>query len=653
MHRLLERQLKRVLGLEPEEWSRLEAGLAAWPPRAGDEDAGLARALGALPALLQRVSETYAQQERDLALVRRSLEISSAELSTANARLREDAAASVRALAALQQAFDTTRSNLATLDGEDNNLVAMAEQVAALTREQERMRQALALSEQRFDLAMQGSNDGLWDYDMAHGTVYYSPRWKAMVGEEVQDVGNSPDEWRNRLHPEDLNRAIRHLEDHLSGKAPYYEATFRFRHRLGHYIWILARGLAVRDEAGRPVRLVGTHSDITERKQHEEELRQAKEAAEAASRTKSEFLANMSHEIRTPMNGVLGMLSLARDTPLNGEQREYLDLAHSSAEALLHILNDILDFSKIEAGRLDVHPEPMDPLALAGEMARLHEPRCREKGLAFTLRTPDALPATLLADPARLRQVLVNLLSNALKFTGRGGITLEVAQAGEEICFHVGDTGIGIPEEKQAAVFEAFTQADGSITKRFGGTGLGLTISSRLVRLMGGRMGLHSQPGEGSDFFFCLPVRAPAVRPDASRTGMPAPADADLPALRILLAEDNVINQRLAITLLGKAGHQVSVVENGASAVEALMAADYDLVLMDMHMPGMDGLEATRRIRHLPPPADRVSIVALTANAYPEDQARCLAAGMDGYLSKPLRRDDLMLALAEARKKRF
>ncbi len=653
MHRMLERQIKRAFGLDAEAWAACALQLAALA-EAGSEttqpelEPAWANILSGLPVLLGRVADTYAQQERDLALIRRSLELSSDELSSANQKFRDEAHASAQALLALQSAFDAMRKESGQ-GGESQSvdLVILAEQVASLTRDRERIRNALAKSEERFDLAMRGANDGVWDWEMVSNTVYFSPRWKAMLGHEEDEIGPALSEWSSRLHPEDQPATLDALNAHLNGETKHFDVTFRFRHKDGHYLWMLSRGMAVRDAEGKAIRMVGTHTDVSAQKQAEEALIHAKEAAEAGSRAKSEFLANMSHEIRTPMNGVLGMLNLALDTELSDEQRDYLGMAHSSANALLHIINDILDFSKIEAGRLDVNPEPVDIRVMAEELTRLFKHRCEEKGLAFVQQVDVALPMMLLLDPVRVRQVLINLLGNAIKFTHTGGVTLEIKRVGQGVRFAVRDTGIGIAKEGQTTVFQAFTQADGSITRRFGGTGLGLSISYRLVGLMGGLIGLQSELGHGSEFYFMLPIEEPRQ----NQIAQVAPIELALPLVRqlsILLAEDNPINQKLAVTLLAREGHRVSVVDDGEAAVRAVAQGHFDLVLMDMQMPGMSGLEATRQIRadeaaRLEP---RIPIMALTANAYDEDRDACLAAGMDAFISKPIRRDTLIATIA-------
>jgi PAS domain S-box-containing protein len=397
------------------------------------------------------------------------------------------------------------------------------------------------------------------------------------------------------------------------------------------------------------VTFTGFHRDVSEAKAEQARLVEARHTAEAANRAKTEFLAAMSHEIRTPLNGVLGMAAALETTQLSELQRKMLGVINESGQSLMTLLTDILDLSKIEAGHMEFEQMPFDLAASLQAVAGLFEQTARSKNLAFRVSADGSARGVYLGDPTRLRQVLQNLISNAMKFTKAGSVTVSAsaeAMAGgrRAVRFEVVDTGVGVSEEAQGRLFSKFMQADRSTSRKFGGTGLGLAICRELVSAMGGEIGVRSEEGRGACFWFTLPLMLAAeVEPEADDVV----EDVQDRPLRILAAEDNATNQFVLRAILGQKGLEATFVENGRLAVEAVQAQDYDLVLMDLHMPEMDGLSATQAIRALGGLKADVPVVAVTAEAMPEQVRRCMAAGMDGHVAKPIRPDVLYAVIED------
>ena len=590
--------------------------------------------------LLARV-ESYARMIR----LSRSLRLQAEELRKGNENVRQ--------------------ANLASLN--------LMEDAVAARDHAERAGQALQKSEEKYRLLIENSHDIIYTLTAEGIFTFVSPAWTTLLGQPVAEVlGRS---FKEFVDPEDHAGCMGFLEKVLREGQRQEGVEYRVRHADGTWRWHTSSAVPLRDDAGTVTSLQGIARDITRRKKAAAELletnlrlaeatRRANDMAAraaAASVAKSQFLANMSHEIRTPMNGIIGMTGLLLDTELDADQQRYARIIGASGETLLGLINDILDFSKIEAGKLELETVNFDLSGLLEDFSAMLALHAQDKGLELNCATGCEVPVLLRGDPGRLRQILSNLAGNAVKFTGAGRVSIGVSLAEQDesgvlLRFEVSDTGIGIPKDKLGVIFDKFMQVDSSITRQYGGSGLGLPIARQLVGMMGGTIGVDSEEGKGSKFWFTARLGRPAAGPGGApvlTVGNSAFREQLLMArhsahekldlfagctARILLAEDNIINQQVALGILKKLGLRADAVANGAEALKAIEAVPYGLVLMDVQMPEMDGLEAARRIREAGATAAgrRLPIVAMTAHTIEGDRERCLAAGMDDYISKPV-----------------
>ena len=510
--------------------------------------------------------------------------------------------------------------------------------------EAEEAAQRIAESERRYRLLADRATDIIIAYGVDGVVTYVSPSIETVSGYAPRDVIGRP--VTDLIHPDDVPALAESFREFVNSPPEWAHrgVTYRGLTRSG-VRWFEARTSIIRDDDGRVVEFQDVVRDVTDRKHLEEALTEARDRAEAGARAKSEFLANMSHELRTPLTSVIGFSGLlAGSSNLPPAERTWANRIATASEALLAVINDILDYSKLEADAVDLDPQPFDPRALAAAAAAIVESQCLARGLTLTVDVAAGLPAALMGDEGRLRQVTLNFLSNAVKFTSEGEIRLTVAEDRGQLRVAVSDSGIGIAPDKIRQLFDRFTQADASTTRVYGGTGLGLAISHRLITMMGGKIGAESRPAEGSTFWFTIPLRC------AKTAAVPVgPVALAVPAgLRVLMADDAPANRELVSAIMDGFGVALDTVRDGAEAVEAARSGGYDLILMDVHMPVMDGLAATRAIRAMGGAVARTPIVALTANVQPDHVERCIAAGMDGHVGKPIQVAELLAVMTRA-----
>lgn len=525
-----------------------------------------------------------------------------------------------------------------------------------ITEREERQLQLESLT-RRLELSLSASKIGVWEFDLVHNNLIWDDHMYTLYG-VVQSKSTEPYTlWQNALHPDDVERSEREVMEAIEG-IKEFNTVFRIVTPSGDIRNIKAMARVLKDSTGRPTSMLGVNWDVTDQKKLEMKLQEEKEKAESANFAKSMFLANMSHEIRTPMNGILGMAKILLDSQLGTEVEDKLKVIASSSEALLQIINDILDISKLEAGKFDLDLEPTNLKEFSDDIKNFFEFQTKQKGIGFNLNYDDSINEFLLGDQNKIRQILINLIGNAIKFTDKGKVSLDVKEVEssdkiQTIRFEVTDTGIGITKKKQREVFQIFTQEDISTRRRFGGTGLGLAISQQFANLMGGQIELQSTPGVGSTFSFEIKFLKTDKKSQSDDTrDLNITIDDKLGTqfpLNILTVDDNDMNLVVAKTMLKKLGYQTRTAKNGLEAIEAVKKEQFDVILLDCHMPQMDGFEFAEWFNRGEYPG---ILVAVTASIMQADVDKMNSVGMDYILSKPLDKKKLAKRLVSIAKKK-